>query len=107
MYSLNLPFISLKWYVWYLFPAPPKNTVTITAARKEKIIFWFLTLFILYILSFFISSEYLAVSLFSVCFLSHSNRRKSKDKGGGKKPSHGKIWATLESKELGALRRGN
>lgn len=62
------------------FPAICKNTVTITTAGKEKGIFWFFTLFILYILSFSISSEYLAVSLFSVCFLSHSNRRKSKDK---------------------------
>lgn len=85
MCSLNLHSISLK--IACLISASPavlKNEDKITTAEKGQIIGSLLSLFILYILCFPVSSEYLAVSLFSVCCLPHSNGRKSRDKEGKK-----------------------
>lgn len=79
-------------------PTVHKDAVKITTTKKENILLFFFTLFILYILSLSVSISFFFVC---VCCLSHSNRRKSRDKE-EKKPLHmGKYELLSNPKNLG------
>lgn len=89
--SLNLPFISLKLHVRYLFPLLfIKMQLKLPQLRKKNILPFF-TLFILYILSLSVSSEYLSVSLLSECVVFNIATEERAGIKRKKTSPHGKI----------------